>query len=86
MLQTSRSDNLVCSSNNSWQVNSRVAVMEHLNLSSYEKEGDTKIILQCADAVHRNHGENACIRSPSGDTAMVVLTVGLLQELIDWVL
>ena len=57
--------------------------MEHLNLSSYEKEGDTKIILQCADAVHRNHGENACIRSPSGDTAMVVLTVGLLQELID---
>ena len=57
--------------------------MEDLNLSSYEKEEDTKIILHCADAIHRNHGENACIRSPSGDTAMVVLTVGLLQELID---
>ena len=85
VLQTSRSDNLVCSSNDSWEVNSRVAVMEDLNLSSYQKEGDTKIILHCADVVHRSHGENACIRSSSGDTAVVVLTVGLLQELIDWV-
>ena len=81
VLQTSRSDNLFCSSNNSYQVISRVAVIEDLNFPSYRNEGDTKIILHCSNVIHRNHGENAYMWSPSGDT--VVLAVGLLQGLND---
>ena len=86
VLQTLRSDNLVCSSDNSCQVVSRVAVMVDLNLSSYQKEADTKIILHCANVLHRNHCENVCMWPPSGDTDIVVLAVGLLQELNDLVL
>ena len=83
VLQTSRSDNVFCSSNNSYQVISRVAVIGDLNLSSYQNEGDTKIVLHSANVLHRNHGENAYMWSPSGDTDVVVLAVGLLQELND---
>ena len=78
-------DDLVCSSDNNFQVVSRVAVIEDLNLSSYKEEADTKIILHCASVVHRNYGENVCIWSSSCNTDLVVLAVGLLQELNDWV-
>ena len=82
VLRTLRSDNLVLSSDNSCVVVSRVAVMEDLSLSSDQEEGDTKIILHCANVLHGNHGENVCLWSPSGDT-VVVLAVGLLQEFND---
>ena len=59
---------------------SRVAVMEDLNLSIDYKEADTKIILHCEIVLHGNHGENVCLWPPSGDTGIVVLAVGLLQE------
>ena len=82
--QTLRSDNLVLSSDNSCVVVSRVAVMmEDLNLSSNHEEADTKIILHCETVLHRNHGENVCLWSPSGDTDITVLPVELLQELND---
>ena len=81
--QTLGSDDLVCSSDNNYQVVSRVAVIEDLNLSSYKEEADTKIILHCASVVHRNYGENVCIWSSSCNTDLVVLAVGLLQQLND---
>ena len=84
VLQTLRSDNLVLLSDNSCVVVSRVAVMEDLNLSSDQKEADSKIILHFENFLHRNHGENVCLWSPSGDTDIVVLAVGLLQEFNDW--
>ena len=74
VLQTLRSDNLVLLSDNSYVVVSRVAVMEDLNLSSDQKEADSKIILHFENFLHRNHGE----------TDIVVLAVGLLQEFNDW--
>ena len=43
VLQTSRSDNLFCSSNNSYQVISRVAVIEDLNFPSYQNEGEQRL-------------------------------------------
>ena len=83
MLQTLRSDNLVLSSGNSCVVASRVAVTEDLNLSGDQEEADTNIILHCANVLHRNYGENVRIWFPSGDTDIVVLAVGLLQEFND---
>ena len=46
---------------------SNAAVMEDLNLPSNQEETDRKIILRCANILQRNHGENVCIWSPSGD-------------------
>ena len=83
MLQTLRSDNLVLSSGNNCVVASRVAVTEDLNLSGDQEEADTNIILHCANVLHRNYGENVRIWFPSGDTDIVVLAVGLLQEFND---
>ena len=83
MLQTLRSDNLVLSSGNSCVVASRVAFTEDLNLSGDQEEADTNIILPCANVLHRNYGENVRIWFPSGDTDILVLAVGLLQEFND---
>ena len=57
--------------------------MEDLNLSGNHEEVDAKIILHCETVPHRNHGENVCLWSPSGDTDIVVLPVELLQEFND---
>ena len=62
---------------------SRVAVMKDLNLSNCQEEADTKIILHCTNVLHRNHGENVCIWSSSGDKDKIVLAAGLLEELND---
>ena len=83
-LRTLRSHDLVLSSDDSCVVVSRVAVMEDLNLSSDQEEADTKIILPYANVLHKNHWENACLWSPSGDTDTVVLAVGLLREFNDF--
>ena len=65
LLQTLRSDDLILSIDNSCVVVSNAAVMEDLNLLSDQEETDTKIILHCANVLHRNHGENVCVWSPS---------------------
>ena len=52
-------------------------------MSSDHEEADIKIILHCENVLHRNHGESVCLWSPSGDTDIVVLAVGLLQEFND---
>ena len=40
--------------------------------------------MHCADAFHRNHGENIFLWTPCGNTDIVVLAVGLFQEFNDW--
>ena len=40
--------------------------------------------MHCADAFHRNHGENVFLWTPCGNTDIVVLAVGLFQEFNDW--
>ena len=74
---------MVLSSDISYIVVSRVAVIEDLNLSSKQEEADTKIILHCIDDLHRNHGEIVFLWSPSGNTDLVVLAAGLLQGLVN---
>ena len=60
LLQTLRSDDLILSSNSSCVVISNAALMEDLNLLSNQEETNTKIILHCANVLHRNHEENVC--------------------------
>ena len=74
---------MVLSSDISYIVVSRVAVIEYLNLSSKQEEADTKIILHCTNDLHRNHGEIVFLWSPSGNTDLVVLAAGLLQGLVN---
>ena len=74
---------MVLSSDISYIVVSRVAVIEDLNLSSKQEEADTKIILHCINDLHRNHGETVFLWSPSGNTDLVVLAAGLLQGLVN---
>ena len=57
--------------------------MEDLNLSSEQEETDTKITLHCVNVLHRKHGINVCLWSPSENTDIVALAVGLLQEFND---
>ena len=46
------------------------------NLVSNQEEADTKVVLHAMDALQ--HEGNVCIRSPSGDTDILVIAVGLL--------
>jgi len=46
------------------------------NLVSNQEEADTKVILHALDALESDG--NVCIRSPSGDTDILVIAIGLI--------
>ena len=54
---------------------------EELNcLASNQEVVDTKVILQCSQAVLENQDIHVILRSPSGDTDILVLAVSLLAN------
>ena len=77
VLQTLRPDNLVLHSGFKGSSYRRFKFVKRLQGSRY------KIIVHCADAFHRNHGENVFLWTPCGNTDIVVLAVGLFQEFND---
>lgn len=49
-------------------------------LVSNQEEADTKVVLHCIHALNRNPGKNVIVRSPSGDTDIAVIMIGMLIE------
>jgi len=49
------------------------------SLISNQEEADTKVVLHTLEAL-RATDENVCIRSPSGDTDIIVIAAGVVEE------
>ena len=49
------------------------------DLISNQEEADTKVVLHTLEALRTTNG-NVCIRSPSGDTDILVIAIGIISE------
>jgi len=61
-----------------YEVSSRGCFRED-TLCSDQEEADTKVVLHTIDALSR--GGNVVIRSPSGDTDIFVIALGIVNDL-----
>ena len=59
---------------------SRLSTTVEESLKSNQEEADTKVILHCLQILKSNQTSIVKLRSPSGDTDIVVLSVALLYE------
>ena len=59
---------------------SRLSTTVEESLKSNQEEADTKVILHCYQILKSNETSTVTLRSPSGDTDIVVLSVALLYE------
>ena len=71
-------ENIVMSGDEYCEKVTRENVTNVENLVSNQEEADTKVVLHTLEALKSDDG-NVCIRSPSGDTDILVIAIGLLN-------
>ena len=83
VLNILRTSKLVLSKDNKTSCITLSSVYVGDELTSNQKEADTKVILHCCDALLKDPNMSVILRSHSGDTDITVLAVGLLYEFKD---
>ena len=63
-----------------------VSTTIEMSLVSNQEEADTKVILHCYHILNESTNSIVTVRSPSGDTDIIVLAVSLLKDFDDGVL
>ena len=75
-----RTTKMYLSSHNQCLSVSLTDVIEEHTLNSDQEEADTKVVLHCLHALQSSDSNDIIVRSPSGDTDIIVLLISLITE------